>query len=158
MTCKGVFGLLTGRECFRTTGRFTARTLYPAVVIDETQPLHGHVSHMTPPEQDFAWRGKEKGQTQRIKTQGKAKDKQGKVWCYVGEIRGTNSRETDERKKLERAKKEEICVRFSAEAVKTWWCSFQMNQQMSVFCRSIIKKVSFFKQNFVVYLINVDFL
>lgn len=31
-------------------------SVYPAVVIDETQPLHGHVSHMTPPEQDFAWR------------------------------------------------------------------------------------------------------
>lgn len=60
MTCKGVIGLLSGRECFRTTGRFTARTLYPAVVIDETQPLHGHVSHMTPPEQDFAWRGERK--------------------------------------------------------------------------------------------------
>lgn len=36
---------------------FTVRPLYPAVVVDETQPLHGHVPHMTPPEQDFAWRG-----------------------------------------------------------------------------------------------------
>lgn len=34
------------------------RDVYPAVVIDETQPLHGHVSHMTPPEQDFAWKGR----------------------------------------------------------------------------------------------------
>lgn len=32
-------------------------SFYPAVVVDKTEPLHGHVSHMTPPEQDFAWRG-----------------------------------------------------------------------------------------------------
>ena len=28
---------------------------YSAVVIDEAKPLHGHVSYMTPPEQDFTW-------------------------------------------------------------------------------------------------------
>ena len=39
---------------------FTERPIYPAVVVDETQPLHGHISHMTPPEQDLAWgEGKE---------------------------------------------------------------------------------------------------
>lgn len=39
----------------------TERPLYPAVVVDETQPLHCHISYMTPTEQDFAWRGGEGG-------------------------------------------------------------------------------------------------
>lgn len=39
----------------------TERPLYPAVVVDETQPLHCHISYMTPAEQDFAWRGGEGG-------------------------------------------------------------------------------------------------
>lgn len=45
---------------------FTVRPLYPAVVVDETQPLHGHVSHMTPPEQDFACKGG-RGERRRCK-------------------------------------------------------------------------------------------
>lgn len=43
---------------------FTVRSLYPAVVVDETQPLHGHISHMTPPEQDLACGEKRRGKNQ----------------------------------------------------------------------------------------------
>lgn len=42
-----------------TDGCLRAHRAYPAVVVDETQPLHGHIAHVTPTKQDFSWgRGK----------------------------------------------------------------------------------------------------
>lgn len=61
---------------------FTVRPLYPAVVVDETQPLHSHVSHMTPPEQDFSWKGRRRRRKKHKQIRmWEVRENRGTVWC-----------------------------------------------------------------------------
>lgn len=40
-----------------TDGCLQSHLPYPAVVVYKTQPLHGHIAHVTPTKEDFSWRG-----------------------------------------------------------------------------------------------------